>query len=193
MDLSNVNIGDVVVLGTNITRDINKSMEWIVADIQETEVLLISKRNVIHKAYHDERGDITWEKCTLREWLNGEFYDTYFSDEEKARIVEKTIENKGTINHKGEEIPGGEITQDKVFLLSTEEVLRYFTTDEDRIVECDICQERYNKTNDGYWLRSPGYHESDANLIDSNGTEHIGGLYAATENIGVRPAMYVKK
>ena len=59
MDLSNVNIGDVVVLGTNITRDINKSMEWIVADIQETEVLLISKRNVIHKAYHDERGDIT--------------------------------------------------------------------------------------------------------------------------------------
>ena len=37
------------------------------------------------KPYNSKKNDITWEKCTLRKWLNNDFYNS-FSEEEKSFI-----------------------------------------------------------------------------------------------------------
>jgi tRNA splicing endonuclease len=52
----------------------------------------------------------------LRGWLNGEFYETAFSTEEKGRILSTTCTGNGR---------GKADTRDKVFLLSVEEIVAF--------------------------------------------------------------------
>lgn len=66
------------------------------------------------------RESVNWAGCSLRNKLNSEMP---FSDEEWAQIVETEV-----IDPAG----NGEVTYDKVFLLSTEQVEHYFPRIEDR-------------------------------------------------------------
>ena len=66
-------------------------IEWIVLDRQEERALLLSKCALDAKPFHEvEDRTVTWAECTLRAWLNGDFYNSAFSDEERARIVQVT-------------------------------------------------------------------------------------------------------
>ena len=69
--------GDVIRFG---------SYEWGVIEINGNKKKLLSKKGVAKMPYHEPGGVITWEKCTLRKWLNEEFYNQ-FSDEEKQMII----------------------------------------------------------------------------------------------------------
>ncbi|MCL1997194.1 MAG: DUF6273 domain-containing protein [Turicibacter sp.] len=64
---------------------------------------------------------ITWENCTLRHYLNNDFYNK-FSDNDKSRIAQRTIANN---DNPWFGIAGGSNTNDNIFLLSIEEVARY--------------------------------------------------------------------
>ncbi len=72
----NVSIGDTVTFG-------KENREWIVLDKEDEKALLLTKESVGERAYHVEWTDITWEDCTLREWLNEEFYHDSFTEAEK--------------------------------------------------------------------------------------------------------------
>ena len=50
-------------------------IDWRVLDIQGNKALLISEKVLETRRYNDEYKDITWEKCTLRGYLNGDFYN----------------------------------------------------------------------------------------------------------------------
>jgi len=104
---------------------------WLVLDIKDDQMLIISEKMVALGAYHQSDyvdgaytndDPILWSECNLRKYLNTDFYDT-FSDNEKARIVETTII---TPNNPWYGTDGGSETIDKVFLLSLEEVVHYF-------------------------------------------------------------------
>nr|AGS54222.1 hypothetical protein [uncultured bacterium contig00107] len=115
-----MNKGEVTVKLGDSVRFGNYS--WRVLDVQDGKALIISKNVLEKKAYHIEHCDVTWETCTLRQYLNGSFCDR-FDTEDKARIAEVKLANNpipwfGT--------SGGNDTLDKVFLLSGEEVVRYF-------------------------------------------------------------------
>ncbi|MBQ6903778.1 MAG: hypothetical protein IJQ26_04595 [Lachnospiraceae bacterium] len=60
----------------------------------------------------------------LRSWLNNTFYSNAFSAEEQAQILETRLDNPGN-EYWG--TPGGNETSDRVFLLSVDEVRRYWT------------------------------------------------------------------
>ena len=80
------------------------------------------------KPYNEEWTDVTWETCTLRTWLNEDFYTTAFSKKERGYIAETLVKNEdnpeyGTV--------GGNDTRDKVFLLSIGEATTYFDPDPD--------------------------------------------------------------
>jgi len=87
-------------------------------------VLIITERLLRNRHWHEKMEDISWEKCTLRAYLNGEFYNS-FGPSDQSRIVEVTNETPNT-RGPGYVISGGNPTKDKVFLLSLDEVLRYF-------------------------------------------------------------------
>lgn len=93
-------------------------IEWIVLRNKDNTLYAISKYGLENKPYHDINEPVTWEECSLREWLNGEFYEEAFSKEEKAMILETELQNADNPYYG---TPGGNDTIDKVFLLSYKE------------------------------------------------------------------------
>ena len=75
--------------------------------------MLLCKNTIENKAYNYKRMSITWEACTLRKWLNEDFYNG-FKKEEKALIAQTECENK---NNSKYGTNGGNDTEDYIFLL----------------------------------------------------------------------------
>jgi len=65
---------------------------------------------------------ITWEHSFARRWLNTDFLKQ-FNHDEQSQIIETRVENN---DNPYLMISGGNDTNDKVFLLSLDEVLMYF-------------------------------------------------------------------
>ena len=63
-------------------------IEWQVLTVEDGRALLLSVYGLETKKYNEEYADVTWETCSLRSWLNGTFYNTAFSTEEKGQIAE---------------------------------------------------------------------------------------------------------
>jgi len=93
--------------------------KWRVLDVQGDKALIITEDIVESRHYNDVPANITWETCTLREYLNTEFLDKLDS----SRITEATNVNP---DNKWFGTSGGNDTVDKVFLLSIGEVVKYF-------------------------------------------------------------------
>jgi hypothetical protein len=98
--------------------------QWRVLERKGDTALVITEQLLAQRFWHEKMDDVKWEACSLRAYLNGEFYNS-FSPDDKARIVEVTNENPNT-KGVGFEITNGNPTKDKIFLLSLDEVLRYF-------------------------------------------------------------------
>lgn len=99
-----------------------ESIQWYVLDVADGKALLLSVYILDCKPYHDNNTNVTWENCTLRSWLNDEFYNTAFGDDDKSYIILSNIENNeesysetGVVNS----------TVDNIFLLCNEELQPY--------------------------------------------------------------------
>ncbi|MCL1987589.1 MAG: DUF6273 domain-containing protein, partial [Firmicutes bacterium] len=64
---------------------------WRVLDVQKNQALLLSDLILEERPYHREYTAITWENCTLRHYLNNDFYNKL---SEKSRIAQRKISNK---------------------------------------------------------------------------------------------------
>jgi hypothetical protein len=84
--------------------------------------LLLSEKVLEQRPYHESFIDITWEQCTLRQYLNNEFLKI-FSYADKSRIIKVSVPN-----YKNPWFDTFDVldTSDYVFLLSLEEVVQYF-------------------------------------------------------------------
>lgn len=122
------NVGDYILFGTYEQDDLydngTEPIEWKVLDVQDGKVLLISKYVLDAKPFHEYDEYTLWEECTLRQWLNNDFYNVAFSDADKLQIVETTLQNPDNTYRGVAE--GGNPTVDKVFILSWDELIKYF-------------------------------------------------------------------
>ncbi len=158
------------------------AIDWICLEEKDGKALLLSKYLLCYKAYNDVNTDVTWETCTLRTWLNGEFYDSSFTDTEKAKIVQTEVLNRDNTSCG---TSGGNNTHDKVFLLSLDEVRSYFARNAERIA----CYR--NQTNGhGWWLRSPGNSQDNAAEVGNDGYVYDGGLTVDCP-YSVRPVLWI--
>lgn len=125
--LKSAEAGDYVSFGEyeqdNNTSNGKENIDWLVLEKDGSKLFVISKYALDFEPYDDIADEADWEDCTLRMWLNDVFLDTAFSDAERLMIP--TIPLKSETNEK-------ESTEDRVFLLSQDEVLKYFKTDNDR-------------------------------------------------------------
>ncbi|MCH5265543.1 MAG: fibronectin type III domain-containing protein [Lachnospiraceae bacterium] len=103
------------------TKDTKEPIKWRVLSVQGDDALLVSEYNLDCQPYHETAvekiGDVTWENCSLRGWLNSQFYQNAFSEAEQNAIKETTLVNEGVTGAKYN-------TVDKVFLLSPAEVAK---------------------------------------------------------------------
>ncbi len=222
-DFSKVKKGDIIKFGAyeqdNDYTNGKEAIQWIVLEKTKKSMLVISKY-ALDRLPYNTNGKTTWEKCTLRKWLNEKFYSKAFNKTEQGLIKTVTLEN---FDNPYKNTPGGNDTKDKVFLLSLFDMRNsdygfsdeYGTYDENRrcapTAYTKIHTYSYNKTKDGedacyWWLRSPGYYANDAAYVHSGGNVDYGdGTYLSLcvgdsdtvddfryNAIGVRPALYIK-
>lgn len=90
-------------------------IEWIPVDKIDGKYLLVAKDSLDYMRFDSGNKSVPWADCDLRAWLNGEFYNTAFTEEEKAAICDFTAPELGTT--------------DKVFLLSLDESKLIFGLD----------------------------------------------------------------
>ena len=168
--------------------------------------MVISKYALDHLKYNEERTDVTWETCTLRKWLNEDFYNTAFTDSEKNMIITQSIKNTDNSKYNTE---AGKNTEDKVFLLSIDEACskKYgfskYVSGSDINRRCALTEYAKAKgavmgeyeTSDGlnagyYYLRSPGMGNSYAAYVSSKGCVLNGGGYV-NKYAAVRPVIVI--
>jgi len=182
--------------------------EWMVLDINEkSQALLITKDIITKLPYHESGGNITWEHCSLRAYLNTELYEQ-FDEDDRNKIVEIQNKNPNTIYvtaNGGLEVNtrGGNRTPDNIFLLSIEEAKRYFhTTERETSAHLEnVFPKTYPQSNDlvaeygkeaeWWWLRSPGHCEESAATVYKHGDMDIYGYGVANKEGGVRPALWL--
>lgn len=154
-------------------------IRWIILDVSDTKYLLVSESAIVKRAYHNPRENITWEKSSLRAWLNGPFFNIAFKPNEKAAIAKTDIDNSIIQGYIYYDAYGGASTKDKVFLLSYTEAWKYFKYDDDR----KIPREKW-------WLRSPGNSQDTAAYVGYHGERCSD--YVNQNNVSIRPAMWVE-
>lgn len=153
--VQNVHVGDLIVFGQYN----NKAMEWMVLEINENKALLFCTECLSEEPYNPVRSKFTtWEDCTLRKWLHDFYLSTAFSKTQRERIqltlVDNSSEQHRDIYGKIRSQPD---TNDYVYLLSWQEVTKYFPTEESR------------KKAMHWWTRSPGENPGAGLAVSSNG------------------------
>jgi len=184
-------------------------IRWRVLSVNGDDAFLMADKGLEAQKYNITNKHMTWEVSTIRSWLNGYnssinkcgvdyvgkgFIDIAFNASEKASINRTLVEN---INNKnGTE--GGNDTEDKVFLLSEEEVgcADYgFVSNKARNLKTStyakVTGVSYDADSDGevyspWWLRSPGTLESYAVVVISGAVFNPGKMFYS-EFYAVRP------
>ena len=211
---TSIKYGDIVVFGT-YEQDNNLSngaepIEWRVLDVGTDSVLLMSRYALDCKVYNNDLVDITWETCTLRQWLNNEFYNKAFTSEDKSLINKTRLVNDDNPEYGTK---GGNSTDDTVFLMSYKDLCNpnygFIDSSFDENKKCVptayavaqgtyLTEEEDFFTNEGertcsWWLRTPGGNLENAVSVGAGGGINTYGEWVSIDNyIAVRPAVYVK-
>lgn len=224
------NVGEYVTFGhyeqDNDTSNGKEDIEWLVLEKEDDKILVISKYILGSSRSGGSNNDNTfgWKNCRIRTWINDGFLNEAFNLKEQSLI-------KDTVNQ-NELIPVGDITGksaekvewaeqyianldsstiDKVFVLSRDEIEKYFPTDESR--RCAITKYEYgfvdnasnsiridDKPTGGYFIRSCNvYTEIDTYdnttkmffsvFISTTPEGNYSSSYGTTS--GIRPAMWI--
>ena len=189
-----------------------RPITWRVLRRDSDSLLVISEKGLDTKRYNDVEvsfwksifgSGITWSNCTLRAWLNGEFYGKAFNEQEQSLIKKTIIANNA-----------GPSTEDNVFLLSIDEAKSLFIGCNDSLRDpmefiwsyeyrCLACADRIcNSTeyaikngawvysgNVWWWLRSRGYNYNRAAFVCSIGKISNEGHYVSHIGASIRPAL----
>lgn len=155
---------------------------WRVLEEKNNRILILCEYILEEQPYHKKREAVSWKTSTIRSWLNHEFYEKTFSQQEKDRILISTIRNPDNWVYKSK---GGCDTKDRLFFLSLSQIHRYFLSNQPKAIRLD-------GKKDYYWLRSPGSSSYTASYINKHGMLQDFGLHVDYRN-GIRPAMWIKK
>lgn len=171
-------VGHTVQLGhweqNGSAEDGMEPIEWVVAQQQQGDLLLICKSFLTQRAFHVGNSNVAWKTSDLREWLNKDFLEAAFDAHEQAMLGRRTI-----VSHS----PSQSQTRDIVFVPSVEEIkamLPFF----------DLPARAHGvKDTTWSWLR------------DTNGAsmaqawvwkQKKDGMFAAAQRLPVMPAVYVR-
>jgi len=178
--------------------------DWRVLNVQDDKILILSENIIETRAYHYTDEYTTWSECDLRKYLNGDFLNKTFSQEDRDRILDtEVVTNSNTWFG----TDGGLPTTDKIFLLSLEEVIQYFG-DSGQLKsrsgkvnwfsdEYLLLRVAYDKSGESswWWLRSPGKRANRSACVNCAGGIHVRGRLVddyIAGYAGVRSALWLK-
>lgn len=164
-------------------------IKWRVIKCENGEALLLSDIVLDKQKYNKRLKKVTWEKSTLRKWLNKKFMNRAFSSSEQEAIRTTKVINEDNYYYKTD---GGNDTLDKIYLLSlseTDEEKEYGFTDSYGMT---IKYSNYDDLDDYqyWWLRTPGEKNISAAAVDMFGEAYVGGGESDME-LGIRPVLHL--
>lgn len=191
-DLNN----DVIIKGSKYHKTENnyfkyEPIKWRVLHYENSEAFLLADAILDSQPYHSENEEIDWEKSSIRAWLNNEFINKAFSNEENKAINTVELINKDNSKYGTQ---GGKNTSDKLFLLSlsevdeTEESKEYGFWDK-KTRKCK--NDNFSEETYFWWLRSPGNSSHDAAGVYYYGWVFGYGYDVQEPAGGIRPALYL--
>ena len=197
-----VKVGDIITYGVyeqdNNLENGKEPLEWRVLAAEGDELLLITLYGIDCVPYNTEGGYARWRTASLRTWLSTEFYNTVFTDEERAGIITKEVIN-------WREKP----STDPVILLSTDEAKRLFANHADRqctptayaVAQGAYTSVKFHKDPNGpanchWWLRTHSWENNykGTYVAASGGVMTCGGHkdgFANNDKLTIRPSIYL--
>ena len=214
VDMENPQKGDICIFGKYQQIKGDETLYPIRWRVIETDadkgVWLQSLYALDHRAYNETLREITWEKCTLRSWLNGfgpeanldgvDYTEESFMNSAFTKEAQDYIQTVTNLNPDNGAAPGGGDTEDRIYIANKTETgyygLRYGTT-----YACNggICSVT-NCTGDtdnvyhsiSWWYRMPGKNApTKASAWSGTGTNNVGNVN--TQPWGVVPTLWIKK
>jgi hypothetical protein len=174
---------------------------WRVLDVQGNHALLLLENILEQRSFHSALTNVTWETSDIRQYLNGEFFNS-FSEANRARIRDTWVINNNNVWYGTN---SGNNTNDRIFLLSIEEVVQYFGDSgqlHNRPDSTSLINDQYNydrkprnvrRDDDSvglwWWLRSNGSNSERAASVD--GYIVVYGRSVGDDAGGVRPALWL--
>lgn len=187
-------------------------LTWQILKINDDSVLLISQYVLEQYTYHDQQEDITWEHSNIRSYLNGldgshnkngvnyegrGFIDLAFTASERKQIKTVTNTNPG-VSPEGRNsmpddpetkdriflTPGGNDTEDRIFLLSRDEVLDYFPTNKSRIASPTayaIQPPASSKRKNLYTCQITCSHDNSCDCKDGTWNNHVTNIQPCSD------------
>ena len=181
--------GQIVTFGSyeqdGNTNNGKEPVEWYVLRAQTGRALLLSRYALNTQTFHTEWKEVSWKDCSLRTWLNANFYNGCFTKKEQNAIITSRLVTQYT-NTSVE-------TQDKVFLLDANEG-KHMSKDLLLCKPTKYAKSKSVATENGYcywWLRDTTNRKSDANRVYPSGDVFEYGGNTNATGIGVRPAIWV--
>ncbi len=157
---------------------------WRVLQREADHLLVIAEQGLDCKRFNEELCAIMpWADCTLRRWLNSEFYDKAFNEKERECIKKYWLLSNVGPN-----------TEDRVFLVD-------ITAVEWKNVEVRLAKPTKYATKNGahtntlgychWWLRSRGGVANKAAYVNADGEVSGEGDYVNQDHYAIRPALHL--
>ena len=182
-------------------KDKKTPIKWQILKQDGDDLFLLADQVLDCQKYNEEYTDVTWETCTLRSWLNSDFYDAAFSSSEKTAIKQTSVSNEDNPYY---DTGGGKDTTDRLFLLSLSEIVNtdygfqsstgfYDQARHAKATDYAKAQGCYTSSEgtSWWWLRSPGDLSSCATYVYIDGFVDYYGYDVNDYSFGVRPALHL--
>ena len=180
-------VGTSITLGSyrqgNAPADGAEPIEWIIVKREGTRAMVLSKY-VLNAMKYSRFDTATWESSEIRRWLNDDFFNTAFTQEEEDVIAQRHVELGSLWND----------LQDKVFLMCREDVEAVWPELEGRAAQATpyaLSKEMPYTNEKGecrWWLCFPNNRKKGDSV-------RYDGKFSSdpvkTYTLGVRPAMWI--
>ena len=148
---------------------------WLVVAETEEGTLLLAEKVIDCQPFHNADGAWSWETCSIRFWLNGEFMQSAFSAKEQTRVQSVALMEArwGSL--------ANPIDLSEMFAYPTEYAKKrgVFVYDGNRT--------------SWWWVNGYGHARTHVQFVNYDGYVFGPGRKATANNYGVRPTIFLKK
>jgi len=200
---SDVKAGDEVQFGAyeqdNNAENGAEAIDWMVLEVKDGKALLLSKYVLDVSYFYPDEASFYWYNCSVRQFLEGNFADRAFTDEEKAKMNLTNVKILPN-DYYFDDIPTDGGMDSCIFILSIDELVSYLGEDGLKAAATEYAKNREGfginlpVLGDGasYWVRNYGCCFKAVGTITIEGEyDPYGAFWWSSCSRGIRPAMWV--
>ena len=182
-------------------------IKWRILKQTGDKAVLLADRMPDTCPFNDSYTDTSWSDCSLRRWLNGEFFSWAFTEQERSAVEETDVKNAPNYYFSTD---CGPDTKDRVFVLSESETFSsplaveygFSNSDSGNDPARRFRSTLYAKCRGAWWspvegylgtsfwmMRSVGYTKSNVVYVGESGDTYNRGIVVTCNDAAVLPAI----